>query len=340
MFSRDKTCFNCTKVGHISRACKAPRRKKQTVAMVTENHLEEDTHVLNLRGNGTQCIRIKCKMDNVPVSLIADSGAGVSVLSKRTFDKLPAKTQKTLRKAKMNLTAYGGTIVNVVGKVTVLVDHKGRLDTMDFIVAHGAVDIIGMDKFGCFGIAINTDNEIRHLSQASSDKYIDVLKFRYAPVFQNLGKAVNFVHKVKINPEIQPVTQRLRRIPISKQAGVKAELESLLKQDIIERTEASEWVSNIVAVEKTDGSLRICVDLRAANKAVIPDKYPTMTIDELAAATSGAKIFSKIDLRKGYLQIPLHPDSRDLTTFITEDGLFRFKRVSFGLASEAGVLND
>ena len=69
------------------------------------------------------------------------------------------------------------------------------------------------------------------------------------------------------------------------------------------------------------------------NKAVVPDKYPLPTAEELTSQFYGSKIFSKLDLRQGYLQVPLHPDSRNLTAFVTHAGVFRYTRVPFGLCS-------
>ncbi|XDV12346.1 hypothetical protein PO909_001044 [Leuciscus waleckii] len=77
----------------------------------------------------------------------------------------------------------------------------------------------------------------------------------------------------------------------------------------------------------------MCVDLREPNKAIIVDAYPLPHMEETLAALSGATVFSTIDLENAYHQVPLHPDSRDLTAFITHNGLFRFCRVPYGLAS-------
>nr|XP_055067930.1 uncharacterized protein K02A2.6-like [Misgurnus anguillicaudatus] len=79
----------------------------------------------------------------------------------------------------------------------------------------------------------------------------------------------------------------------------------------------------------------MCIDLREPNKAVVVDSHPLPHIEELLAELRGATVFSTIDLASAYHQVPLHPESRDLTAFITHDGLFRYKRVPYGLASAA-----
>ncbi|KAJ8007735.1 hypothetical protein DPEC_G00097290 [Dallia pectoralis] len=111
------------------------------------------------------------------------------------------------------------------------------------------------------------------------------------------------------------------------------QLQRLQADGIIEPIDASPWVSNLVIARKKSGGLRVCVDLRQVNKAVVPDKYPLPTTEELTTHFYGSRVFSKLDLRQGYLQIPLHPESRNLTAFITHTGLYRYTRMPFRLSS-------
>ncbi|KAI4890396.1 hypothetical protein NFI96_006743 [Prochilodus magdalenae] len=148
-----------------------------------------------------------------------------------------------------------------------------------------------------------------------------------------LGCAKGFVHKVKLSDSVAPVRQKLRLLPLSVRDAVSAELEHLLKEGIIERVDASPWVSPIVVTQKKNSGIRMCVDLREPNKAIVVDSYPLPHMDELLSRLRGASVFSTIDLQSAYHQVLLHPDSRDLTAFITHEGLFRFCRVPYGLAS-------
>ena len=66
---------------------------------------------------------------------------------------------------------------------------------------------------------------------------------------------------------------------------------------------------------------------------MIPNKYPLPTVEELSAKSHGSTVFSKLDLRQGYLQVPLHPDSHNLTAFVTHMGVFRYTCMPFGLSS-------
>ena len=124
----------------------------------------------------------------------------------------------------------------------------------------------------------------------------------------------------------------MRRIPFSRRAKVNEKLEELLKLDVIEKVEGpTSWVNPLVVVEKPNGDIRICLDMRQANQAIVREKHPVPTVEETLQEVSYAKVFSKLDLNMAFHQIELHPDSRDITTFAAPNGLYRYKRLLFGI---------
>lgn len=102
--------------------------------------------------------------------------------------------------------------------------------------------------------------------------------------------------------------------------------------DIVERVDGpTSWVSPVVVAPKASGDIRLCVDMRKANQAIIRERIPIPTVDEVLENLNGGRVFSKLDLRLGFHQIELDEESRDITTFATHEGLFRYKRPSFGV---------
>ncbi|GFR81911.1 transposon Ty3-G Gag-Pol polyprotein [Elysia marginata] len=98
--------------------------------------------------------------------------------------------------------------------------------------------------------------------------------------------------------------------------------------------EPTDWCSGIVVVPKPDqSSVRICVDLTALNKAVLREVHPLSSVDDDLARLAGSRVFTKLDARGGFWQMPLDPQTRLLRTFLTPFGRFCMNRLPFGISS-------
>ena len=86
--------------------------------------------------------------------------------------------------------------------------------------------------------------------------------------------------------------------------------------------------------------IRMCVDMRSANKAILRTRHITPTIEEIVSDLNGAVKFSKVDLSQGYHQLMLDEDSRYITTFTTHMGLWRYKRLNFGMCCASEIFQN
>ncbi|XP_014662946.1 PREDICTED: uncharacterized protein K02A2.6-like [Priapulus caudatus] len=139
-----------------------------------------------------------------------------------------------------------------------------------------------------------------------------------------------------------PVAQPHRRVPYSLRKKIAQEVERLEGSDIIEHISGPTlWVSPVVCVPKANSEdIRLCVDMRCVNKAILRERHITPTITEIIADVNGSRIFSKLDLNQGYHQLELHPDSRHLTTFSTHVGLRQYKRLNFGISCASEIFQN
>ena len=166
----------------------------------------------------------------------------------------------------------------------------------------------------------------------------DQLLQDYPSLFTGIGNLKGTEIKLHIDETVTPVAQPARRIPFHMWQKVAAELESLEQQRIIEKVEGpTPWVSPLVTIPKKNGEVRLCVDMRIANKAIKRERHPSPTIDDLIHYLNGATVFSKLDLRSGYHQLSLAKESRYITTFATHKGLRRYARLNFGTNSASEI---
>ncbi|XP_040195295.1 uncharacterized protein LOC120928256 [Rana temporaria] len=146
----------------------------------------------------------------------------------------------------------------------------------------------------------------------------------------DVGLAKSAEHKIRLE-EDKPFRERVRRIPLGDLEDLREQLAELKRTGII-RESRSPYASPIVVVRKKNGSLRLCIDYRTLNRRTIPDQYTTPRIEDALQSLSGAKWFSVLDLKSGYYQIPMHPEDREKTAFITPVGFFEFNRMPQGLS--------
>ena len=320
-------CKTCNKRGHFSRVC---RSAAQTHS-VREVDIPEYTLFMLQREESPA--KLNCTVDicagtmQKTVTLTVDTGASVSVLPQGIVEKYFKGV--TLQPPAARLVTYSQTPIKVLGCMPATVVRDNDACKVNFYVTDNGTPLMGMDLItalklrieGCTLLSASpASRPVMQLATASKD----------SPA---MGCAKGFMHKVKISESASPVRQKLRRLPFAVRSAVSDELNKLLSSGVIERIDASPWVSPIVVTQKKTGGIRMCVDLREPNKAIVVDSHPLPHMDELLATLAGSILFSTIDLESAYHQLPLHPDSRDLTAFITHEGLFRFCRVPYGLAS-------
>jgi hypothetical protein len=95
----------------------------------------------------------------------------------------------------------------------------------------------------------------------------------------------------------------------------------------------SPWSSPILLVKKKDGSTRFCVDYRQVNACTKKDAYPLPRIDDSLDSLASAKWFSTLDLASGYWQVEMDAESRPKTAIATNQGLFEYSVMPFGLCN-------
>ena len=179
-------------------------------------------------------------------------------------------------------------------------------------------------------VCSNLSDEQQHEVKRLLNNYKDVLTD--VPGDTNLGH-----HDIKLTDNT-PIRSRPYPIPHALRETVKDEVKAMIDMGVVEPSE-SPYASPLVIVKKTDGSNRVCCDMRKINRVTVFDAEPTPDQGEIFAKLANDHFFTKIDLSKGYWQVPLTEHAKPLTAFITHDGLYQFTRMAFGLVNSGATFN-
>ena len=168
----------------------------------------------------------------------------------------------------------------------------------------------------------------------------------YSDLFTGIGTFPTAPYKFTLKPNAKPARHAPRKVPIHLKEAFREEIDNLVELGILEPVnQPTDWVNSYVIVEKEtsiDSSnshspnhtikkkLRICLDPRDLNEALEREPYYSRSVDEIIGKFHNAKVFTIVDMNKGYWMVVLHPDSRKLTTMALEHGRFQWTRLPMG----------
>ncbi|WCJ29454.1 Transposon Tf2-6 polyprotein [Euphorbia peplus] len=149
---------------------------------------------------------------------------------------------------------------------------------------------------------------------------------------KNLPPKRDVDHAIELYPGMKPPARAPYRMAPPELAELRRQLEELLQAGII-RPSKSPFGAPVLFQKKADGSLRLCVDYRALNKITVRNKYPIPLVADLFDQLSGAKYFTKLDLKSGYYQVRVKEEDVPKTACVTRYGSFEYLVMPFGLTN-------
>ncbi|XP_068245255.1 uncharacterized protein [Palaemon carinicauda] len=182
----------------------------------------------------------------------------------------------------------------------------------------------------------NIDCKLNHLSSQQASDLKKLLEL-FPEICGDVPTQTSLVdYQLELKPGTEPQKSAPYRVSPQKRAILKKETDFLLQHGFAEPS-ISPWASPCVLVEKPDGSYRLCTDFRRLNEVTVSDSYPLPRVDDLIDQVSNAVYVSKIDLLRGYYQVPLADNTKPLTAFTTPDGLYQYTVLPFGLKNAPAV---
>lgn len=171
-----------------------------------------------------------------------------------------------------------------------------------------------------------------HMEHLESDQIADlvVLVNRFLSVFQDIPSRTSLIeHDVDVG-NAAPIRQHPYRVNATKREVMRKEVSYLLENDMAKPSNSS-WSSPCILVPKPDGTSRLCTDYRRVNTVTIPDSFPLPRIDDCIDRIGSAAYVSKLDLLKGYWQVPLTSRASDISAFVTPDNFLQYTVMPFGM---------
>ena len=131
------------------------------------------------------------------------------------------------------------------------------------------------------------------------------LQTLYPNSFDRIGD-MSGEYDIKIDPQVPPVQHGRCKVPIEYKAEIEIELNQMVCQGIImKEMELTPWVSSLTYPKKPNGKLRICLNPKDLNKAIIRESHKAPTLEEIAHILTGAMRFTKVDGNKAFFGMHL-----------------------------------
>lgn len=349
-------CFQCHRIGHTSRMCRAkPSDNRERQFQSTNNrrgfnainqqgktnrinslHTKSDELSINTVTNIvlSPSLHIQLRLNHVVLQCEIDTGACTGVMSSVLYDK---KFNNCELKSVCNkiFDMADGTHCVVRGLINVMLNNKFDVQAIviesrkDFcpLIGRSWLDKLYPDWRSNFCHVLNVKSVIH------SDVSIEEVKHEYASVFSTSENPISqFKAHLQLKENAVPKFIKPSTVPYALREKVASNLEKLVSEGILEKVKNSQWASQIVVVPKKNGDIRICSNYKPTINPVLEDDvYPIPVVDDIIYMLRDCRVFSVVDLSGAYLQLSLDDVSQEFTTINTHVGLFRYKRLPFGI---------
>ena len=323
------TCFKCRRKGHYESQClsKTVAASAEGVeADSEEDDLPEDEifiGAIETRKGTVWLTNVQLQGKNVKFKM--DTGAEVTVISEAVYHSL-----KNVQLEETSRGLYGPAhqSLEVIGQFTGSLKRGRHTHSEKIYVVRGLhYNLLGLP-------AITTLHLIKRIGATTEADETSLIYRQFPKVFKGLG-TLGGDYTIKLKENAHPYSLFTpRRVPFPQRKQVQEELARMESLGVISKvSDPTPWCAGMVVVKKKTGAVRICVDLKPLNESVLREVHPILRVDEALAQLAGAAIFSKLDANSGFWQIPLSPESRLLTTFVTPFGRYCFNKLPFGISS-------
>lgn len=343
-------CSVCNKLGHVEAICRMRNKPKTETKLEVKMIAQSDTKqkffkevfVNDLKSYaffdmGSDCSLITAKLVkqynlqpftlNSPINLIGFTSASNVTVSKAVAITLKVDTVELI------ITLY---VIDELSGCDILIGRNFTEDrSIMYIRVGDSLTFRPAETLKVFNVNSSRYNDRSREHESILNKMFSKYPQCISRDLSSLGKTDCVELELELTSS-KPVCQRPYRMSESERLIMRNITDDLLKNGIIQNSNSA-YASPALLVDKASGEKRLCVDYRLLNRITVKEKYPMPLIEDLVDRLRGCKYFTSLDLKSGYHQIAVKPDSVPKTAFITPDGHFEFVRMPFGLSNGPSV---
>ena len=359
--AKGKTCNKCSRPGHFASVC---RGKKNVLAAAASLDSSDDYDVTGDLGE-VKCLGslidkphcVDIETDGGKIVFNPDTGADVTLIDFQTYSRLSPKP--SLRGTRAKLMPYGAVApLQLAGVYSASLRRGSKTVREDVYIAKTSgsqVSLLSRSASRALGlVTLNfLENDVHLLAIRDPEGTNDHPLLKDFPdICKGVGCHKDLAISLPLREGAKHSVAPASRIPINLLPKVKAEVDRLESEGVFESVPVDDNVqsiSRLVPVPKrieNPGSdsksvgVRITFDWRELNKNLEQVHHQVLTVEELKAVLVGAKVFSQVDLKDAFYQLPLDEESKRLTTFSTPWGLKRSTRLVQGATPSSAICHE
>ena len=348
-----KTCSNCNKKGHFPNRCNFPKSTKQ-VSAYPEHDVRSSYHenteyrsptqahefafqINSLNQAGDKRVMVDVKINNIPITMQIDTAADVTLISEIDAQNIP---NLVVKKCNTLLRDYNNENISIVGSAEVNVQYgQQRVQNLPIIIVKGnRQTLLGLNWIKWIKLDWHKIFEITEQDKGSEISLNGLLS-QFPTAFEDkVGTVKNAKAKLILKPDAVPKFCTPRPVPYALKTAVEMEIQRLENEGAWEKVTYSEWATPLVPIMKENGRVRLCGDYKVTvNPNLQVAQHPLPNPKDMFAALAGCTVFSKLDLRQAFQQLEMDKQSQELCTVNTSLGLYRPKRLPYGVASSPAI---
>ena len=314
--AKDSTCNNCGKIGHYARVCKSKPSTNGSSAAMQSYSPTLATIPSNKNSNGY----VTLLLNNKEILALVDSGStsssfiDKSLVHQLNMKVIPSEGEISLANSSLKTKITGECLINFT------LDHR----------TYENVEVLIMENL-CADIILGQDFMERHKSVVFTFNGKEPTLQVCALTPMKVPPPSLFMH---LSSDCKPIAVKSRRHTKDEEEFIKKETQRLLNEGIIKPSK-SPWRAQVLVTKETEKhKKRMVIDYsQTINRYTELDAYPLPRIDDMVSKISKYSVFSTLDLKSAYHQIPLPEEDKIYTAFEATSKLYEFNTLPFGLTN-------